>query len=404
MPADAHPTENRPLAGITVLDFGQIYQGPYCSLLMAKAGANVIKIEPLTGEPLRRRAAAEQSTTLPVAMLNANKRAITLNLKHERGRALLFEMTKRADVLLENFAPGVMDKLGVGWSVLNKINPALVYATGTGYGITGPDRDNLAMDLTIQAVSGIMSVTGFPDSPPLKAGPTLVDYMGGIHLYGGIMTALFERTRTGKGRLVEVAMQEAVYCSMASSMEYYYRTGKIPPRTGNHQSALSSAPYNVYETNDGHVAINVVTDGHWQNLCVVMGREDLADDPHFASSRLRSDRMEETDAVVSAWTRTLGKMEIFAITSKYRIPCAPVRNVAEVMHDPHMHGRGMLEWIDHPELGRIVVPTTPLRIHGTDKVPTTPSPVVGQHNQEIYGGWLGLSDAEIAELKRQEVI
>jgi CoA:oxalate CoA-transferase len=404
MPADAHPTENRPLAGITVLDFGQIFQGPYCTLLLAKAGANVIKIEPLTGEPLRRRAVTGQSTTLPVAMLNANKRAITLNLKHERGRALLFEMVKRADVLLENFAPGVMDKLGVGWSVLNRINPALVYATGTGYGITGPDRDNLAMDLTIQAVSGIMSVTGFPDSPPLKAGPTLVDYMGGIHLYGGIMTALFERTRTGKGRLVEVAMQEAVYCSMASSMEYYYRTGEIPPRTGNHQSALSSAPYNVYETNDGHVAINVVTDGHWRNLCAAMGREELKDDPRFVTTRLRADNMAETDAVVSAWTRTLGKMEVFAITSKYRVPCAPVRNVAEVMHDPHMHGRGMLEWIDHPELGRIVVPTTPLRIHGTDKVPTVPSPLVGQHNQEIYGDWLGLSDAEIAKLKRQEVI
>ena len=147
---------NRPLAGITVLDFGQVYQGPYATLLMAKAGADVIKIEPPQGEPLRRRAPPGKSTTFPIAILNSNKRAITLNLKHERGRALLFRMVERGDVLVENFAPGVMDRLGVGWEVLHRINPRLVYASGSGYGLTGPDRDNLAMDLTIQAVSGLI--------------------------------------------------------------------------------------------------------------------------------------------------------------------------------------------------------------------------------------------------------
>ena len=190
---------NTPLAGITVLDFGQIFQGPYATLLMAKAGANVIKIEPPHGEPGRRRAAPGKSATLPVAMLNANKRAITLNLKSERGRALLRQMVERADVLLENFSPGTMDDLGVGYEVLKTINPRLVYATGSGYGITGPDRDNLAMDFTIQAQSGIMSVTGFPDGPPVKAGPTLVDFMGGIHLYAAVVTALLQRERTGRG-------------------------------------------------------------------------------------------------------------------------------------------------------------------------------------------------------------
>ncbi len=405
MPADTRTPENLPLAGITVLDFGQIYQGPYCSMLMAKAGANVIKIEPLTGEPLRRRAlSGGKNTTLPVAMLNANKRAITLNLKDKRGRDLLFRMAERADVLLENFAPGVMDKLGVGWDVLHAINPALIYATGTGYGISGPDRDNLAMDLTIQAVSGIMSVTGEPGGSPMKAGPTLVDFMGGIHLYAGIMTALFERSRTGQGRLVEVAMQETVYCSMASSMQHYLTTGEIPPRTGNRQAALSSAPYNVYATKDGHVAINVVTEAHWQNMCTAMGREDLQADPRFATMKDRSANMDLTDEIVTAWTSGLGKMEVFAITAKYKIPCAPVRNVAEVMSDPHMHGRGMLEWVDHPELGRVVLPNSPLRLHGADKVASVPSPNIGEHNNDIYGGWLGLSADEISELKAAGVI
>ena len=184
-------------------------------------------------------------------------------------------MVERADVLLENFSPGTMDGLGVGYERLHEINPRLVYASGTGFGLSGPDRDNLAMDMTIQAASGIMSVTGFPDGPPVKAGPTLVDFMGGIHLYAGVVTALYDREHSGNGRLVEVSMQETVYPSLASSFEYYHRTGKVPPRTGNRQSALNSAPYNVFPTKDGHVAIHIVTEAHFQNLLKAMGREDL---------------------------------------------------------------------------------------------------------------------------------
>jgi CoA:oxalate CoA-transferase len=393
-----------PLAGLVVIDFGQIFQGPYATLFLAKGGADVIKIEPLHGEPLRRRARPGTSATLPFAMLNQNKRAVTLNLKHPRGRELLFEMVRRADVLLENFSPGTMDDLGIGWSVLREINPRLIYATGTGFGISGPDRDNLAMDLTIQAASGIMSVTGAPDGPPMKAGPTLVDYMGGIHLYGAILTALYDRDRSGEGRLVEVAMQETVYSSLAASFEYYHRTGEPPPRTGNRQAGLSSAPYNVYPTLDGHVAIHVVVEAHWKNLVKAMGREELADDPRFATNADRVTHMDETDAVVAEWTQTLGKMEIFARTKALRIPCAPVRTAPEVMADPHMHQRGMLEDIEHPELGPITVPTTPLRLHGLGKAPAGPSPTIGQHNAEIYGGWLGLSAGELAALKEAGVI
>jgi crotonobetainyl-CoA:carnitine CoA-transferase CaiB-like acyl-CoA transferase len=397
------PTPNTPLAGITVLDFGQIFQGPYATLLMARAGADVIKIEPPTGEPLRRNPAGK-GTRLAFAMLNSNKRAITLNLKAQRGRELLIALARRADVLLENFSPGTLDDLGVGFEVLHAVNPRLVYATGTGFGISGPDRDTLAMDLTIQAASGIMSVTGDPDGPPMKAGPTVVDYMGGIHLYGAVMTALFQRERTGQGQLVEVAMQEAVYSTLASSFEYYLRTGKTPPRTGNRQAGLTTSPYNVFPTADGHVAIHVVTEGHWHKLLTAMGREDLKDDPRFTSMAARVQHMTETEAVVTAWTSGLPKQEVFAITRRHRIPCAPVRTAPEVMNDPHMHGRGMLERIVHPDVGEIVVPTTPLRLHGADKVATIPSPLIGQHNDEVYGEWLGLSAGEVAELRHSGVI
>lgn len=394
-----------PLAGITVLDFGQIFQGPYATLLMAKAGANVIKIEPPTGEPLRRRVMATGGdTTLPMAMLNANKRAITLNLKSPRGRELLHQMVARADVLLENFSPGAMDNLGVGYDVLKPLNPRLIYATGTGFGISGPDRDNLAMDFTIQAASGIMSITGAPDGPPMKAGPTLVDFMGGIHLYAAVVTALFQRDHTGQGQLVEVAMQETVYPSLASSYDYHHRTGKLPPRAGNRQAGLSSAPYNAFPTKDGWVAVHVVTEAHWQNLLKAMGREDLADDPRFRTNAERTVNMVATEAVVTEWTTSLGKTEVVAAAKRYRIPCAPVRNAVEVMNDAHMHERGMLQRITHPSLGEIVVPNSPLRLHGAERVAPIPSPGLGQHNIEVYHGWLGLPEAEVATLKAEGVI
>ena len=398
-------TANMPLSGITVLDLGQVYQGPYAAMLMARAGAEVIKVEPVDGEPARRRSAVSKGALLPLAMLNSNKRGITLNLKSQEGRGLLLKLAERADVLLENFAPGVMDNLGVGWEVLRAANPRLIYASGSGFGLSGPDRDALAMDLTIQAVSGAMSVTGFPDGPPLKSGPTFADFLSGAHLYGAVLTALFERTRTGKGRLVEVAMVETIYPALASNLSLLYgTTGAATTRTGNRHGGLAIAPYNVYPAGDGHVAILCIREAHWSNLLRAMGREDLAGDPRFATNALRVRNLEATDAVVEAWTTARTRAEIFAAIKQYRIPCAPVRDLEEVMNDPHMHERGMLEWVDHPELGRVVLPNSPLRIHGADRPATVPSPALGQHNDEVYGGLLGLSADEIAGLRRGGIV
>jgi crotonobetainyl-CoA:carnitine CoA-transferase CaiB-like acyl-CoA transferase len=394
-----------PLAGVTVIDLGQIYQGPYATLLMAKAGARVIKVEPRRGEPARLRAQVGMSATFPFAMLNSNKSGVSLDLKHPDGAALLKRMVAKADVLLENFAPGVMDRLGLGWDVLRQLNPRLVYASGTGYGLDGPDRDNLAMDLTVQAASGIMSITGFPDGPPVKAGPAIVDFMSGIHLYAAVVTALYDRAVTGRGRLVEVAMQEAVYPALASNLSFLYnRKGEMPPRTGNAHGGLAISPYNVYATSDGHIAIITVTEDHWQNILTAIGRSDLKDDPRFSSNALRVKHMADVDAIVEGWSRTVPRDEAIAILKRHRVPSAPVRNLKEVMGDQHMHERGMLEEIDHPELGRITVPTSPLRFHGADKVETTPSPRVGQHNDDVYGGWLGLAPHEIAALRSSGAI
>src|SRR5436190_3097143 len=329
-------SSNLPLAGVTVIDLGQVYQGPYATLLMAKAGADVIKVEPPIGEPARRRAGA--GSTFPFAMLNSNKRAVTLDLKAPRGRDLLIEMVKRADVLLENFAPGVMDRLGVGYPVLSNVNPRLIYASGSGFGLSGPDRDILAMDLTVQAYAGVMSVNGFADTPPVRGGVPFTDFLGGAHLYAGVVTALYQRTRTGRGQLVEVALQDVTYPTLASNLGFLWSSkGDVPPRVGNRHGGLAIAPYNVYRTKDGFIALLCMTEAHWQNLVGAMKREHLAKDVRFATNAARAANMDATDAEVQSWTETLTTAEVFETTKHARVPSAPVRNLREVMHDRHLH-------------------------------------------------------------------
>jgi len=390
---------NFPLAGFTILDLTQFYQGPYATMMLAKAGADVIKIEPPGGESLRAMRPPGHENPLAVVMLNANKRGITLNLKSDEGRALFKQLVLQADALVENYAPGVMDRLGVGFDVLHKINPRLVYASATGFGLSGPDRDNLAMDFTIQAASGVMSLTGYPDGPPTRTGAPYVDILGGAHLYAALMTGLLERERTGVGRLVEVAMIEAMYACLATGLDQYFRADRtIPARTGNAFANYNRAPYNVYPCKDGHIAIILVTENQWQNLLRAMEREDLKDDPRFINNDARVQHFKETEDIVLAWSMQRTRQEIFAATSKYKIPCAPVRDIEEVMNDPHMHQRGMLEVRNHYDYGEVVLPNSPLRFHGTDKVPTRDNPRVGEHNEAVYHQLLGLTPADLKKL------
>jgi crotonobetainyl-CoA:carnitine CoA-transferase CaiB-like acyl-CoA transferase len=393
-----------PLNGITVVDLGQIYNGPYCSFLLAMAGARVVKIEPPGGEHLRRRASVG-GAALPFAMLNSNKQFVTLNLKAARGRTLLQDMVRRADVLVENFAPGTMTRLGLGYDVLQAVNPRLIYAAGSGYGLSGPASHYPAMDLTVQAMSGVMSVNGFPDRPPVKAGPALADFFGGVHLYAALVTALYEREKTGRGRLVEVAMEEAVYPSLASNLGLHYTTGgHAPPRTGNRHGGLAEAPYNVYPTKDGHIAIICVGETHWKSLVAVMGRPEVMDDPRFCDLAARVAHMDEVDALVTDFTRHFEKQELFELLMANRVACAPVRDLDEVVNDRHMHERGALQHVVHPLYGDVVLPTSPLRFAGAPPMPLEPSGVLGRDNDQVYRDWLGLDAGEIDLLRREEVI
>jgi CoA:oxalate CoA-transferase len=393
-----------PLDGVTVIDLGQIYNGPYATLLMALAGARVIKVEPRGGENLRARGRVPGAGA-PFVMLNSNKQAVTLNLKHPAGTALLRRMADQADVLVENFRPGVMARLGLTGASLRETNPRLVYASGSGFGSTGPYRDFPAMDLTVQAMSGVMSVTGFPDSPPVKSGAVIGDFLGGIHLYGAIVTALYQRERTGVGVDVEVAMLDAVYPTLTSSLGLLFGgTGEGLARTGNRHSGLAESPYNVYQAADGgHVALFCVTDRHWAGLLKAMGRPELARRDDLASRAGRVAHMDEVDDFVAAWARSLPRDELVDELRAADVPCAPVRDVEEVVADPHLLGRGMLQPIEHPQFGPITVPASPLRIGGY-QADVAPSPALGQHNEAVFRGWLGLSAAELSDLAEREII
>lgn len=367
-----------PMSGIKVVDLSQIYNGPYATYLMALAGADVTKIEPPGGEPLRRRGVVG-GAALPFAMLNGCKKSVVLDLKTEAGKEALRGFARTADVLVENFAPGVMDRLGVGADRLMADNPRLIYASSSGFGRDGPYASYPAMDLTIQAMGGIMYTTGFPDRPPVKAGPAMADFFAGIHLYAAIATALFDRQRTGVARRVEVAMQDAVYASLSSSLGMFWgANGKdIPARTGNRHGGLAESPYNVYATADGFIAIICVTEAHWQALVRAMGKAALAGDPRFATLTSRVANMALVDEIVAEWTRDIPTETLFRLLMAAKVPAAPVRNLDEVMNDPNMHARGTLEWIDHPELGRIVVQQSPFRFDGVPPVPLEPSRKLG---------------------------
>ena len=400
-PAEFSASQGYPLSGITVIDLSHVYNGPYATFLMALAGATVIKVEPLGGEHLRSRGDMG-GAALPFAMLNSNKKPVTLNLKTEAGRQLLREMVAKADILVENFAPGVMDRLGVGADALHEINPGLIYGSSSGYGKTGPYRDYPAMDLVMQAMCGVINSTGYPDQPPVKAGAALCDFGAGIHLYAAIMTALYEREKTGLGRTVEVSMQDAVYSSLASNLGMLHARGKdAPARTGNRHGGLGISPYNVYATNDGYVVLNAPGDHHFRSILDVMGKGELKDDPRLNSRGARVQNFQLVDELIESWTKTLSKDEVARRMLTEAVPCAPVRDLNEVMHDENMHARGSLQWIDHPELGRVVLPHSPLIFDGTPRRPIEPSRPLGAGNEEVLGEWLGHSKDELAAMKAE---
>lgn len=398
-------TSGMTLSGIRVLDLGQIYNGSYCGLLLGFLGAEVIKLEPPTGENLRKRTEGQQIDSYVFNLLNLNKKGITLNLKHPEGKEIFKELVKKVDILIENFATGVMDQLELGYEVLHGINRRLIYASGKGFGTTGPYSQFLAMDLTVQAMSGLMSVTGFPDGPPTKCGPALADFMGGVTLLAGILAALYQREHTQKGQYVESSMHEAILPTLASQLEGYFRTrGEAPERTGNRHGGLSQCPYNVYEARDGHVAIICVNNDHWHSLCKIIGREDLAKEDKYSTNLKRCAHIDFIDEEINKWSRTKTRFEIHRILFDAHVPCAPVMKLAEVVNDPHHLERSMLQDIEHPEIGTVRVFGNPIRLSENKAMKLKAAPLLGQYNEPVFQELLGIGPEQLQRLKEQNIV
>jgi CoA:oxalate CoA-transferase len=334
-------------------------------------------------------------------MLNSNKESVVLDLKQPRGREIFLALVEKADVLIENFAAGVMDRLGIGWEVLHKLNPRLVYGGSSGFGLDGPYRDLAAMDVTIQAMSGITNATGDENGPPTKAGAAVCDFMAGIHLCTGILGALVQRERTGEGQRVEVAMHEAAVTALASAMGAVMDGDVgIPDRTGNRHPALAIAPYNTYRCSDGYMAIFTSAERHWVSLCELMDRRDLLQNPEYATIPGRAKRMPEIDDMVGAWTLGRTKDEILQALNEAHIPCAPVKTAREVACDPHLEARGFWVDVDHPRRGKTRVPISAIRLHtGGKSEIRSPAPTLGQHTDAVLGELMGFAADELAKLR-----
>lgn len=371
-----------PLSGIRVVDMTQIYNGPYATFLMAMAGADVIKVEPPGGEHLRRRN-ARGGALYPFKMLNPNKRSIVLDLKNDADREIFLELAATADVVIENYAPGVVDRLGVGHTAVKKVNPSIIYASGSGYGQDGPYAGYQAMDIAVQAMGGVMSQTGFPENPPVKAGVALCDFFAGIHLYGGVMTALVKRERTGEGSYVDVSMQEAVFPSFASNLGLMFDSDGVPSRVGNYHGGLSIAPYGVFPARDGYTSIICNNDTHWNRLLDAMGKGELKNDPRFQTMADRVQNLETVTQLISDWSSTLDRADIMERLNKARVPCGSVKDLDEVVEDENLHARGMIRWITDAEGRRSLAAASPLHIDGTNQVDYRLPPEIDGNREEI---------------------
>jgi len=392
-----------PLDGIRIIDLGQIYAAPYCTLQLAYMGADVIKIEPPgQGELLRRPEVSPGGVNYSFLMLNAHKRSVTLNLKHPRGREIILDLLKDADVLVENYLDGVMESFGLGYEQIAPRFPRLIYASGKGYGSNSRWAKLGAMDNTVQAASGFIDLTGFADRG-VKTSATFIDMGTGSHLVSGILAALIHRAKTGRGQKVEVAMLDVAIPALTSVLAIVLQGRKFR-RLGNRH--WGACPTNVYPARDGEMLIFCVTEEHWRILAKRMGREELLADPRYATTGARLRIADEVDAIVGEWTRTHGREELIQLLLDAGVPCAPVRTVDEVIADPESATREMLIDGEYPTRGPIKFVGTPVKLSDAPAPSARTlrrAPALGEHTAEVLAG-LGLGAAELERLRADSVI
>lgn len=398
------PGSAAPLSGMLVLDFSRVLAGPYCTMLLADLGAEVLKVErPGRGDGTRQWGppwvGGESSYYLSV---NRNKKSITINLKSEKGRKLVRQLARQADVLLENFRPGTMEEWGLGYEELREANPSLIYCSITGYGQNGPYRDRPGYDLIIQAQGGVMSITGPVEGPPTKVGVAIVDITAALFASTSILAALHERQRSGKGQHIDIALFDSQVASLANVGSNYLATGERPARYGNAHPNI--VPYEPFPTSDGWIAVGVGTDRQWQALCQVAGWDDLAVDERFATNPERVKHRDILVPVLKERFQVRTSDEWCAALLEGDIPCAPVNAIDQVFAEPQVAARDMLVELSHPTAGVVRLAGSPLKLSRTPIGIEEPPPLLGEHTEEVLATYLDCTSDDLDRLRQQGVI
>jgi crotonobetainyl-CoA:carnitine CoA-transferase CaiB-like acyl-CoA transferase len=397
------PPHPGPLAGVRVLELAQIMAGPTCGMMLADMGADVIKVEKLPGGDDARgyREPRINGVSAPFLILNRNKRGLALDLKHPMGRDILLRLVKTADVVTENYRRGTLEKFGLGYDVLAKTNPGLIYCAVSGYGRDGPLGDKGGFDLIAQGFAGLMSITGEPGRPPVKTGNPVADINAGILAVGGILAAYVHKLKTGQGQIVDTSLMEAALQQTYWQAAIYFATGESPGPTGS--AHVLTAPYQAFRARDGWINIGGANQANWERIAEVLGHPEWRDDPRFATN---SARMKNLDALVPLMDAVLvkrSKAEWLAAFDAAGVPAGPVHSLGEALTHPQTLARGMVVDLEHPEAGAMRALGSPLHFSATPTRIDRPAPLLGEHTREVLRE-SGYTDAEIDAFAAERVV
>ena len=393
----------KPLQNIVVVDLTRILAGPFCTMILADFGAEVIKVEPPGhGDESRLLGPHVNNESAYFMSVNRGKRSVTLNLKSEEGRELLKKLIAKADVLVENYRPGTMDKWGLGYEDTKRLNPALIYASVSGFGHSGPSMKLPAYDITIQGMSGLMSITGQQDGPPTRVGTSIGDIVPGLFATIGIMTALYHRSLTGEGQRLDIAMLDSLVAILENAIARYQVNQEVPRPIGNRHPAIT--PFDSFSTQDGYIIVAAGNPKLFEKLCNLLGLPELLSDERFSQYAPRHQHEKELkpilDRVFSRYTQT----EALDMLAKAGIPCAPVNSIDQVLANPQVKARDMIVEVEHPIAGILKLAGIPIKMSLTPGAIEKPAPTLGQHTEEVLGSFLGLSWEQIEDLQRRGVV
>ena len=394
-----------PLQDIRVLDLTWVLSGPFCTATLADLGADVVKLErPPYGDVSRTTGPIVEGESGYFFSVNRGKRSISLDLREEEGKAIFLDLVREFDVLVENFTPGSMERLGLGWETLSEVNPRLIYAAISGYGRTGPLRSMPALDVIVQGAGGVMSVTGEPGRGPVRPGLSLGDITAGLYCTVGVLSAIHERDRSGRGQLVDISMLDCQVAIQENAFMRYHITGELPERLGTRHP--TSVPFQAFETKDGHlvIALSWGVPNQWAYLCAELGVPEIIDDPRFHSSAARTRNHAELEPILQAKFLTKTTGEWLESLQKFEIPSGPLNNIEQVTKMPQIADREMLQPVPHKVFGDVLLTNTPVKLSATPGGIRGTSPDMGQHSREVLAEVLGLDAARLEDLVARKVV